>query len=83
MAFEPFMLLKSLCIILLANYLCLKLPTNFSDEAEMQTNLTVILAEASTTELWTRWERPTYLHVIYGVILLCANFAKAPQALLT
>ncbi|CAE6505551.1 Holin of 3TMs, for gene-transfer release (fragment) [Nitrosomonas nitrosa] len=37
----------------------------------MQTNLSAILAEASSTELWTRWERPAFLYVIYGVILLC------------
>jgi len=36
MAFELFMLLKSLCTMPLAIYPLLKLPTNFSDEAKLK-----------------------------------------------
>ena len=38
---------------------------------EMQTSLSAILAEASSADPWTSRARPTFLYVIYGVILLC------------
>lgn len=38
---------------------------------EMQTTLSAILAEAGSADPWTSRERPTFLHVICGVILLC------------
>ena len=39
--------------------------------AEMQTSLSAILAEAGSADPWTSRARPTFLYVIYGVILLC------------
>lgn len=38
---------------------------------EMQASLSVILAEANSADPWTSRARPTFLYVIYGVILLC------------
>jgi len=38
---------------------------------EMQTSLSAILAEANSADPWTSRARPTFLYVIYGVILLC------------
>jgi hypothetical protein len=38
---------------------------------EMQTTLSAILAEANSTDPWTSRARPTFLYVIYSVILLC------------
>ena len=38
---------------------------------EMQTSLSAILAEANSQDPWTSRARPTFLYVIYGVILLC------------
>ena len=38
---------------------------------EMQVSLSVILAEAHSADPWTSRARPTFLYVIYGVILLC------------
>jgi len=38
---------------------------------EMQTSLSAILAEANSPDPWTSRARPTFLYVIYGVILLC------------
>lgn len=37
---------------------------------EMQTSLSAILAEANSADPWTSRARPTFLYVIYGVILL-------------
>lgn len=37
---------------------------------EMQVSLSVILAEANSQDPWTSRARPTFLYVIYGVILL-------------
>ena len=39
--------------------------------AELQRSLSVILAEAGSADPWTSRARPTFLYVIYGVILLC------------
>ena len=39
--------------------------------AELQTSLSVILAARGSADLWTSRARPTFLYVIYGVILLC------------
>jgi hypothetical protein len=39
--------------------------------AELQTSLLAILAEAGSADPWTSRARPTFLYVIYGVILLC------------
>ena len=38
---------------------------------EMQTSLSAIMAEASSADPWTSRARPTFLYVMYGVILLC------------
>lgn len=38
---------------------------------EMQTSLSAILAEANSQDPWASQARPTFLYVIYGVILLC------------
>lgn len=38
---------------------------------EMQVTLSAILAEANSADPWTSRARPTFLYVIYGVILLC------------
>lgn len=38
---------------------------------KMQTSLSAILAEANSPDPWTSQARPTFLYVIYGVILLC------------
>jgi hypothetical protein len=38
---------------------------------EMQVSLSAILAEANSADPWTSRARPTFLYVIYGVILLC------------
>jgi len=38
---------------------------------EMQTSLSVILAEANSADPWTSRARPTFLYLIYCVILLC------------
>lgn len=38
---------------------------------EMQVSLSAILAEASSSDPWTSRARPTFLYVIYGMILLC------------
>ena len=38
---------------------------------EMQASLSAILAEANSPDPWTSRARPTFLYVIYGVILLC------------
>ena len=38
---------------------------------EMQVTLSEILAEANSTDPWTSRARPTFMYVIYGVILLC------------
>ena len=40
---------------------------------EMQTSLSAILAEANSQDPWTSRARPTFLYVIYGVILLCVK----------
>src|SRR3546814_15772983 len=37
---------------------------------EMQVSLSAILAEANSADPWTSRARPTFLYVIYGVILL-------------
>ncbi len=37
---------------------------------EMQVSLSAILSEANSADPWTRRARPTFLYVIYGVILL-------------
>ena len=37
---------------------------------EMQVSLSAILAEANSHDQWTSRARPTFLYVIYGVILL-------------
>ena len=37
---------------------------------EMQVSLSAILAEANSQDPWTSRARPTFLYVIYGVILL-------------
>lgn len=39
--------------------------------SEMQVSLSAILAEASSADPWTSRARPTFLYVMYGVILLC------------
>jgi hypothetical protein len=39
--------------------------------AEMQVSLSAILAEAQSTDPWTSRARPTFLYVVYMVILLC------------
>lgn len=38
---------------------------------EMQTSLSAIMAEASSADPWTSRARPTFLYLIYLVILLC------------
>lgn len=38
---------------------------------EMQTSLSAILAEANSHDPWTSRARPTFLYVIYAVILMC------------
>jgi hypothetical protein len=37
----------------------------------MQVTLSAILAEANSADPWTSRARPTFLYVIYGVIMLC------------
>jgi len=37
----------------------------------MQVSLSAILAEANSADPWTSRARPTFLYVIYGIILLC------------
>jgi hypothetical protein len=39
--------------------------------AEMQVSLSAILAEAQSVDPWTSRARPTFLYVVYMVILLC------------
>lgn len=39
--------------------------------AEMQVSLSAILAEAQSADPWTSRARPTFLYVVYVVILLC------------
>jgi len=39
--------------------------------AEMQTQLSAILAEAQSPDPWTSRARPSFLYIIYLVILLC------------
>ena len=38
---------------------------------EMQVSLSAILAEANSADPWTSRARPTFLYVIYSIILLC------------
>jgi len=38
---------------------------------EMQTSLSAIMAEANSADPWTSRARPTFLYVMYSVILLC------------
>lgn len=38
---------------------------------EMQTSLSAILAEANSNDPWTSRARPTFLYVMYFIILLC------------
>ena len=38
---------------------------------EMQVSMSAILAEANSADPWTSRARPTFLYVMYGVILLC------------
>ena len=40
------------------------------DLAEIQTRMSAIIAEANSRDPWTSRARPTFLYVIYGVILL-------------
>lgn len=39
--------------------------------SEMQVSLSAILAEAQSADPWTSRARPTFLYLIYAVILLC------------
>jgi hypothetical protein len=39
--------------------------------AELQLSLSAIVAEAQSPDPWTSRARPTFLYLIYGVILLC------------
>lgn len=43
-----------------------------ADLAELQVTLSAIVAEAQSTDPWTSRARPTFLYVMYLVILLCA-----------
>jgi len=38
---------------------------------EMQVSLSAILAEANSADPWTSRARPTFLYVIYSILLLC------------
>lgn len=49
--------------------------TREADLAELQVTLSAILAEAQSQDPWTSRARPTFLYVIYFVILLCVTGA--------
>lgn len=38
---------------------------------ELKLNLSAILAEAQSPDKWTSRARPSFLYIIYGVIILC------------
>jgi len=43
--------------------------------AQMQQQMSVMLAEASSTDKWTSRARPSFLYVMYVLMLMCIPFA--------
>jgi hypothetical protein len=39
--------------------------------SEIQASLSAVMAEAQSIDVWTSRARPTFLYVMYGVLILC------------